>query len=322
MNILITGIAGSCGSYLAEYILENYPETKVHGLARWHNGGWSNLVGISNRITIHEVDLMDFDSVDSIIQKVNPDVIFHMASQANVGLSFTTPSDTLRNNVVGTSNLFEAVRLAGIDPIIVLASTSEVYGQVDPKNVPIKEDVPIQPANPYGVSKVAQDLLGQVYFTSYGMRIIRIRMFAYINPRRANLFATSFARQIVCIEHSLQKELLHGNLDSVRTIIDVRDAVDIYWQASVKCQPGEVYNVGGTTPIAVGEVLKNLISLSNVHIPTSRSLGLIRPTDVTLQIPCVEKFVEVTGWKPTYTLNDSLLNLLAYWREKIQAIKS
>jgi len=142
-----------------------------------------------------------------------------------VRASFITPGSVLTNNILGTSNLFEAVRLAKIDPVIQLCSTSEVYGQVDPKDVPIKETAPIRPASPYAVSKTAQDLLGWTYFVSYKMRIIRTRMFAYLNPRRADLFATAFARQVARIERGLQKELVHGNLDSVRTLIDVRDAM-------------------------------------------------------------------------------------------------
>ena len=316
-RVLITGISGSGGSYLAEHIIDNHPEVEVHGISRWHSTTTEdNLSAVRHRVTVHESDLMDFGSVLSVLQEVQPDAIFHLAAYANVRASFITPNAVLSNNIIGTSNLFEALRLAGIDPIIQLCSTSEVYGQVDPKYVPIKEDTPMRPASPYAVSKTAQDMLGWTYFVSYGMRIIRTRMFAYLNPRRADLFATSFARQVARIERGLQKELVHGNLDSVRTLIDVRDAMRAYWEAIVQCRPGEAYNIGGSTTVTVGEFLERLISLCDASIETRCDPGLLRPADVTLQIPCVDKFALETGWAPEYTFEESLAHLLDTWRER------
>jgi GDP-mannose 4,6-dehydratase len=313
-RILITGIAGSGGSYLAEYIINNYPTVEVHGISRWHSTtSTDNLAGIRERVTVHEAD---FSSVLAVLQEVKPDAIFHLAAYANVRASFITPNTVLSNNILGTSNLFEAVRLAKLDPIIQLCSTSEVYGQVEPKYVPITEDAPMRPASPYAVSKVAQDLLGWSYFASYKMQIIRTRMFTYLNPRRTDLFATAFAKQVAWIERGLQQELVHGNLDSVRTIIDVRDAMGAYWEAIVHCKPGEAYNIGGTTTMKVGEFLERLISLSTVPIPTRCNTNLLRPADVTLQIPCMDKFVRETNWQPKYTFEESLVDLLTYWRHE------
>ena len=316
-RVLITGIAGSGGSYLAEYIVENHPEVKVHGISRWHSTTTQdNLSAIRNRISVHEADLLDFGSVLAVLQETRPDAIFHLAAYANVRASFITPNTVLHNNILGTSNLFEAVRLSKQDPLIQLCSTSEVYGQVDPKHIPIKEDAPLKPASPYAVSKVTQDLLGWSYFTSYQMKIIRTRMFAYLNPRRTDLFATSFAKQVAWIERGLQKEVVHGNLDSVRTIIDVWDAMEAYWEAVIHCKPGEAYNIGGSTTITVGEFLKRLIALAKVPIPTRYDSKLARPADVTNQIPCVDKFLQETGWKPRYSFEESLNDLLNYWREE------
>lgn len=315
-RVLITGIGGSGSSYLAEYVVNNHPEVEVHGISRWHSTTTDNLSPVRGKVTVHEADLLDFGSVLVVLESVRPDVIFHMAAHANVRASFITPNAVLNNNIIGTSNLFEAVRLARLDPIIQLCSTSEVYGQVDPKYVPIKEDAPMRPASPYAVSKAAQDLLGWTYFVSYRMRIIRTRMFAYLNPRRSDLFATSFAKQVAWIERGLQKELVHGNLDSVRTLIDVRDALRAYWEAVLHCEPGEVYNIGGTTTMTVGEFLERLIARSDVPIPTRCDPNLLRPADVTLQIPCVDKFVKQTGWLPIYTFEESLTHLLWYWRNE------
>ena len=317
-RVLITGIAGSGGSYLAEYIVEHHPEVEVHGICRWHSTtSTDNLAAIRASVRLHEADLMDFSSVVAVMQSVKPDVIFHLAAYANVRASFTTANAVLANNILGTSNLFEAVRLADIDPIIQLCSTSEVYGQVDPKNVPITEECPMRPASPYAVSKATQDLLGHSYWMSYKLKIIRTRMFSYLNPRRIDLFATSFAKQIAWIEAGLMpNDLRHGNLDSVRTLIDVRDAMRAYWETVEKCEPGEVYNIGGTTTMTVGDFLGKLIELASVSVNTRCDPDLLRPVDVTLQIPNVEKFSQATDWKPTVSFEQSMADLLAYWRRE------
>ena len=313
-RVIITGAGGSGGSYLAEHIVQHHPEVEVHGLARWHSTTQGNLKGLAGRVSVHEVDLLDMASLLPVIQRVRPSAIFHLAAHANVRASFDTPNAVLGNNILGTSNLFEAVRMSGLDPLIQLCSTSEVYGQVGPKEVPIREDAPMRPASPYAVSKAAQDMLGYSYFVSYRMQIIRTRMFAYLNPRRADLFATSFARQVARIELGLQDKLVHGNLDSVRTLIDVRDAMGAYWEALRYCAPGEVYNIGGTTIMKVGEFLERLIALARVPVPTAVDPALLRPSDVTLQIPDVAKFSAATGWKPRYSFDESMAHLLEHWR--------
>ena len=316
---LITGISGSGGSYLAEHIVNNHKEVDVHGIARWHSTTTSNnLENISNNVKIHECDLNDFSSILHVLKLVKPDVIFHLASHANVRAGFITPLSVIQNNVMGTSNLYEAIRSADLDPIIQLCSTSEVYGQVDPLDIPIKESCPLRPTSPYAVSKTTQDHLGFAYWKSYGMKIIRTRMFAYFNPRRADLFATSFARQVALIEAGKQKELLHGNLDSVRTMIDVRDAMNSYWQAALFCEPGEAYNIGGPKVITVGEFLNILKNMAKTEIPTRVNPDLLRPSDVTLQIPDISKFVAATNWEAKYSFEESIEHLLNYWREKVK----
>lgn len=321
-SALITGIAGSGGSYLAEYIVAHHPETAVHGISRWHSTTTpGNLERIANKITVHECDLNDFSSVLRVLQTARPDAIFHLASHANVRASFTTPLSVIQNNIMSTANLFEAIRLAEIDPVVQLCSTSEVYGQVDPKDVPIKESCAINPSSPYAVSKLTQDLLGYTYFRSYNMQVIRTRMFAYLNPRRTDLFATSFARQVARIEAGLQTELLHGNLDSVRTLIDVRDAMESYWVAMEHCEAGEAYNIGGNQTMKVGQFLEVLIQKSRCPIKTLQDPALLRPADVTLQIPNLEKFEQTTGWKPKYSFEESLEFLLNYWRLQVSREK-
>lgn len=315
-RVLITGITGSGGSYLADYIAENHPDVEVHGLSRWHSAaqGARALPGGAIR---HECDLMDFGSTYNAIKESKPDAVFHLAAHANVRVSFIEPAAVVANNVMGTTHLLEAIRLAGLDPWVQLCSTSEVYGQVTKKDVPIKETCALRPVSPYAVSKTAQDLMGYSYFKSWGMKVIRTRMFTYFNPRRTDLFATSFARQVALIEAGHLKELRHGNLDSVRTFIDVRDAVRAYWDAILCCQPGEAYNIGGTTTMKVGECLKRLKALTAVTIPCRPDPALMRPADVTLQIPDASKFRRATGWKPQHDFDDSLKHLLKHWRREV-----
>jgi GDPmannose 4,6-dehydratase/GDP-4-dehydro-6-deoxy-D-mannose reductase len=317
---LITGITGSGGSYLAEYLVDHVPDLAVHGVARWHSTSAArNLQRTGERVAVHECDLADLSSVIHVLREVRPDVIFHLASHANVRASFITPLSVIQNNVMGTASLLEGIRLAEIDPVVQLCSTSEVYGQVHPDEVPIRESQPMRPSSPYAVSKVTQDLLGLTYFRAYGLKIIRTRMFAYVNPRRADLFASAFARQVARIELGLQDELRHGNLESVRTLIDVRDAMEAYWLAVLHCEPGEDYNIGGATTISVGDFLALLKEHAKVPIPSSVDPDLLRPADVTLQIPDVSKFEKATGWKPRHSVDDSVDILLAYWRERANA---
>lgn len=316
-KVLITGISGSGGSYLAEYIVKNHPKVEVHGISRWHSTTVDNLSNTYKKVIVHESDLADMASIFEVLRKVKPDAIFHLAAHANVRTSFITPTSVLSNNILGTSNLLEAIRILGISPIIQICSTSEVYGQVDPKDVPIKEDCQINPMSPYAVSKTTQDLLGAVYFHAYGMKLIRTRMFAYINPRREDLFATHFAMQVARIEKGAQKVLLHGNLNSTRTMIDVRDAMEAYWIAIQKCRYGEAYNIGGNTIITVGEFLDLLKKKARVPIPTRQDPELVRPTDVTLQIPDITKFTRETGWKPKISFEESVEFLLEYCRKRV-----
>lgn len=317
-RVLITGITGSGGSYLAEYIINNHPHVKVFGMSRWHSTtAISNLSEVIKKVKVLECDLNDYSSILTTLKETRPDVIFHLASHANVRTSFITPLSVLQNNILGTANLLESIRQLKLNPVIQICSTSEVYGQVDPKNVPIQEDCPLNPSNPYAVSKVAQDLLGYTYFRSYGMKIIRTRMFAYINPRREDLFATSFAKQVALIELGLQKELTHGNLNSTRTLIDVRDAMASYWAAAEKCQFGEVYNIGGNKIITIGQFLTLLKKYAKCRIPSKVDPALLRPSDVTLQIPNISKFKKETGWKPKYSFDSSVQFLLDHARREV-----
>ena len=306
---LITGVTGSGGSYLAENLVDEGLE--VHGISRLHSTTHcKNLKKVEDKVNIHHVDLCDFGSFFRCLSKLKPDYIFHIASMANVRDSFENPITIVNNNINITLNLLEIARILkkqeNYNPRIQICSTSEVYGEVDPKNIPIKETCPLNPASPYAVSKLSQDKLSQVYYWSYDLDIIRTRMFSYFNARRGDLFSTSFARQIIDIKRGRKDTLKHGNLNSERVLIDVRDAVDAYWIAMKKCKSGEAYNIGGENSMSVGDILDILIKKSGIEIKCEQDPLLTRPKDITLQIPDSSKFRSETGWVPKRSFSESI----------------
>ncbi len=320
-RVLITGIGGFVGSHLAEYILEKFPEIQILGLSRW----WEpkeNIRHILDRIKLCYGDLVDLPSLEAILAEHRPEIIFHLAAQSYVDFSFLAPVTTLETNVIGTANLLETIKKlkinSGYDPIIQIASSSECYGQVKEDEVPIKESNPFRPASPYAVSKVAEDMLAFQYWLSWEIKTIRTRMFTHTGPRRGEVFVESnFAKQIAAIEAGLQEPVVKvGNLDSIRTFLDIKDAIRAYWLLVNKCSPGEVYNVGGVETMTVGEMLNRLLKLSTVkNIKVEVDPARLRPSDVTLQIPCIDKFVKTTGWKPEIKFEKTLEDLLNYWRD-------
>lgn len=317
-NALITGINGSGASYLAEY-LTTIPDLKIQGLSRWHTDRSSNIDEIKDKVTLFECDLTDLSSVIRTLEKSNPNYIFHMASHANVRLCFDNPISIFNNNVNGTLNLLEAIRILKIKPIVHFCGTSEVYGQVKLEDTPIKESQKIDPINVYAISKLAQEKLCKSYWLSYGIPVIITRSFTYINPRRPDIFSSAFARQVVEIEVGKRDKITYGNLDSTRTVVDVRDIMEAYWLAANKCVVGEEYNVGGINSLTVGEFLQELIKHSKCDIKSELDPKLLRPVDVTMQIPDVTKFSNQTNWKPKYSLSDSIEFLLEHYRKQYKA---
>lgn len=317
MRVLITGITGMVGSHLADYILDHHSDVEVHGLVRWRSP-LDNVRGIEGKITLHQADIRDLNSMIFLMRRVRPNWIFHLAAQSYVAVSFLAPADTLHTNVIGTANLLDAVRIADLDPKIHICSSSEVYGQVTKDEVPIRETNSFRPASPYAVSKIGEDMIALQYFVSYGIKCLRTRMFTHTGPRRGDVFAeSSFAKQIAEIEASIRRNPVRvGNLASVRTVADVRDAVRAYWLLMEKCPPGEVYNIGGNQTMTIGEILEMLKSAAQCKIEHEVDPGLLRPSDVTLQIPDTSKFRAVTGWKPEIPVEKTLRDLLNYHRNK------
>jgi GDP-mannose 4,6-dehydratase len=323
MKVLITGITGFVGSHMADYLLKNVPDVEIFGMRRWRSrfDNVSHLYQLDN-VTFLEGDLSDRSSINLILREIRPDIIYHFAAQSFPESSFKTPVSTLNTNVIGTTNLFEELRLIkeedNLNPVIISVSSSEVYGNPEPDEIPIKETNPIRAANPYSISKVGHDLMSQYYYEAFDLKVIITRMFSHEGKRRGKIFAlSSFAHQIVQNEKGLSDYgIKHGNLDSVRTYNHIDDAVHAYWLAVDKCDYGEVYNIGGDYTCTVGDALDMLISRSTVKDKLFKVLDpeRERPTDITLQIPDSTKFREKTGWKPTKGLEEICDDLLDYWR--------
>lgn len=319
MKVLITGATGFVGSHLAELCIQKGCE--VYGTTRWRSNTKNlNHLLKERQIKLIECDLIDAHAVRSIIEDVKPDRIFHLAAQSYVKASWTEPMQTLDNNIRGQVNIFEAVRkIDDYDPLIMIAGSSEEYGNADENQMPIKEDVPLLPVSPYGVSKVAQDLLGYQYFQSYGLKIVRTRAFNHTGPRRGEVFVcSSFAKQIAKIEkHPGNNIIKVGNLDAERDFTDVRDMVNAYWLALEKGEPGDVYNICYGKCYTIKSILTKLKSLSNTSINIVQDPERMRPSDLTVLLGDSTKFREKTGWEPKIKISETLQDILDYWRDEL-----
>lgn len=277
-----------------------------------------NIKHIKNKIELHTFDLNDVQSLVNVLRDLAPNKIFHLAAQSTVMKSFEDPASTFQTNVLGTLNLLEAIHKTNVDPVIQICSSSEVYGQVDEDKIPIKENTSFYPVNPYGVSKVAVDRLAFQYFQTYGIKTIITRAFPHTGPRRNPVFAeSSFAKQLIEIENGVADVVHVGNLDSVRTFLDVRDMVEAYWESTEKCTYGEAYNIGSETPITMNTLLTKLISLSGISTSIERDTKLLRPSDASNHIPDTNKFRKQTNWKSKTSLEKTLIDLLNYWRTQL-----
>jgi len=313
---LITGITGFVGSHLAELLLEKGLE--VHGIERPRSRN-ENIVHIKDKVKVHEADIRDSNSIRKTIKAIEPDYIFHLASQSFVQHSFTAPEETLTTNIVGNLNILEAVRQLNLNPIIQVAGSSEEYGLVKEDEVPIKETNPLRPLSPYAVSKIAQDNLSRQYHHSYGLKTFVTRAFNHTGPRRGEVFATSnFAKQIAEIEKGKKEPVIHvGSLEAKRDWTDVRDIVRAYLLSVEKCDYGEIYNICAGKAWRIDEMLNMLLQMSNANIEVKQEENRLRPSDVPLLLGDCTKFREKTGWKPEIPFDVTLRDLLNYWRERV-----
>ena len=335
MKALITGVTGMVGSHLVDFLL-NETEWDIYGVCRWRSP-MDNVehlltrVNNKDRVFFEYADLNDQVSLCTVLNRVKPDYIFHLAAQSYPKTSFDSPIETMNTNILGTCRLLEAVRLCMqadeiYNPVIHVCASSEVFGKIPVDKKPetgIHEECPFHPASPYAISKVGTDLLGRYYAEAYGMTVMTTRMFTHTGPRRGDVFHEStFAKQIAMIEKGLIEPIVHvGNLDSLRTYADVRDAVRAYYMlVTINPIAGEYYNIGGNYTCTVGDTLHKLISLSTkkdvikIVIDPER----LRPIDADLQVPDCRKFKEHTGWQPRISFDQTMEDLLNYWRKRLE----
>ncbi len=324
---LITGVTGMVGSHMVDFLLE-HTDWEIYGACRWRSplDNLRHLIGrINERDRVHLVDfeLRDTVSLIRMVEEVKPDYVFHLAAQSYPKTSFTAPLDTLDTNIMGTARLLEALRPLGSGPVIHVCASSEVFGRVPAEKLPIDEECTFHPASPYAISKVGTDLVGRYYAEAYGMRVMTTRMFTHTGPRRGDVFAEStFAKQIAMIEAGIIPPVVKtGNLKSMRTWADVRDAVRAYYLlVTVDPQPGAYYNIGGTFSCTVEDMLHHLLSLSTrKDIAVETDPGRVRPIDADLQVPNTAKFRAHTGWEPVIPFEKTMTDLMEYWREAIRA---
>ena len=324
-KVLITGITGFLGSHLADYIIEKKFNVELFGIKRWHLSNLKNIKHIINKIKFYDCDITDPIGTREVINKINPNTIFHLASESFVSPSWSHPTRYMNVNYNGTLNILDALKEKKSKAIIHIPGSGEEYGEIYKQELPITPSTVLRPVNPYAVSKVAQDLIGYVYFKSYGINVIRTRAFNHEGPRRDKVFGIPwYAYQIALIENNLQKPLLRvGSIDDKRNFTHIRDMVEAYWLSTRKCEPGELYLIG--TELSEGNVytfrqaLEKLISMSTVkNIKYKTVKDFTRPTNVPRLIPKTDKFRKKTNWKAKISFEKILIDTLEYWREKVR----
>ncbi len=313
MRSLITGAGGFAGSHLADCLLSGAQgEQEVWGC---------DLTGQRRdyhpaALRMAAADLRDPQAALRLIQKTQPDRIYHLAGQAFVGDSWSAPWQTIETNMRSQVNLLEAVSAAGLRPRILVAGSADVYGRVAPENLPIDEYQPLQPDSPYAVSKIGQDMLGLQYGLSHNLHIVRVRPFNHIGPRQNRRFvAPAFASQIAAIEAGRQAPVLHvGNLSARRDFTDVRDMVRAYTLALEWGEAGSVYNIGSGRSRPIQELLDVLLNLASVPIRVEFDPARLRPVDLPDLVCDARRFRAQTGWAPSIPFEQSLSDLLDYER--------
>ncbi|OGH11661.1 MAG: hypothetical protein A3B38_03010 [Candidatus Levybacteria bacterium RIFCSPLOWO2_01_FULL_36_13] len=314
-KILITGATGFAGRHLIHY-LSTKKEYNLFGTYVSENSKLvlSDIPGPS----FIRLNLLDADSVFNSIKEIKPDEIYHLAALSAPGESFEDPVKVLTNNIEAQVNLLEAVRRLNLNSKILIVSSAEIYGKVVLKDLPIDEETPLNPTNPYAVSKIAQDYLGLQYFLTYGLKTVRARPFNHIGPGQTEAFSiAAFAKKIVEIEKGLIEPVLEvGNLDSKRDFTDVEDMVYAYYLLMQHGKDGDVYNIGSGKSLKMSEILDMLLSLSNKKIEVKVNQTLLRPIDNPELVCNPSKFQKLTDWKPSIPIEESLKRILDFWRNK------
>jgi len=315
LKALVTGVNGFAGSHLAEYLLSAGVE--VCGILR---PGRRIIDSLRRAVALYEAELTQAPQVAKVIKEVRPDLIFHLAAQSAVTRSWEDPAGTLNNNIIGQLNVLQAVIAAQIDPKILILGSKEEYGMLYPEELPVKEENPLRPTNPYGVSKIAQDMMGYQFFRSHGLGCVRVRPFNHLGTRQREEFVVpSFAKQVAEAEAGLREPIIHvGNIEVKRDLTDVRDMVKGYYLALLQGETGEVYNMGSEIATPLRWVLDFLLNHSRVALFVEQDPSRLRPGEITESVCDCSKFKAKTGWQPQIPLEETLADVLEYWRKRVE----
>lgn len=313
MRVLITGIEGFVGGYLSQLFLSKRDEV----IGTYYD---ENILKrqYSNKIILHNLNITDNQEMNLLLKKYKPDIIYHLAAQSSVSYSWENPQETMSINVNGTINLLKGVAKFSIQSKVILIGSSEQYGKVTKEELPISEEQPLKPTNPYAISKVTQELIANLYYTSKHLKIIKIRSFNHTGPRQATTFVLpDFAKQIVDIERNIIPPIIRtGNLQVKRDFSDVRDIVKAYKLLGDKGVIGETYNVGSGNSYLLQELLDYMIAQSKVEIIIKQDRKKIRPIE-NLEIICDNSKLKKLGWKNTIPITQTINDIIKYYREKI-----
>lgn len=312
MRILITGVTGFVGGHLAEAVLAR-PDAEVHGLGRhavWPQE-WSHL---APKVALTALDLFASPDLASYMGDLRPNWIFHLAGYAHVGRSFQEPAEAWKNNLEATRRLYDAVTASGVKPRILHVSSGMVYGEVEGA---CSEREPLRPDSPYAASKAAADLAAYQYTRHPGLDIVRVRPFNHIGPRQSPQYAVPrFSSQIAAIERGEQPPIVEtGDLSAYRDLTDVRDMVDAYIRLLDHGQPGEVFNAGSGSIIMMQDVLDRLLKMSHAQVEVRRRADALRPTEARATCANASLLRHRTGWTPRFSIDQTLKDILNYWRE-------
>lgn len=315
MHVLITGATGFVGSHLRHYFLE-HTDWQLTGTAFPDQPPAPN----NPREQCYHLDLCDRKGIETLLHDIRPDAIIHLAAQSHVPTAYKDPWETLKNNILGEVNLLESCVTLDLKPRFLAIGSGEEYGRASAEELPLREDHPLHPENPYSVSKVTQDVLGYQYFISYNIPVICVRPFNHVGPGQSTRFVLpAFAHQVAQIERGLQENILRvGNLEPARDFTDVRDVVRAYHLALLQGTPGEAYNVSSSTARTIQSLVNRLLEMARVPISLEIDPERYRPADVPIVYGSAEKLRRATGWEPQIPFEQTVRDVLEEWREKVK----